>query len=200
LGIRANCPVEVAILAWPWETLLGDEGKERGVRVTVSPWVKFNSRMMPTTAKACGQYLNSILAVSDALDRGFEEALLLDATGFIAEGSGENVFLVKDGRIFTNDERHSILLGVTRDAVIKIASDLGLNFETRAISLDDLLHADEAFFTGTAAEVVPIREVDDSAIGQGTRGPITKEIQDIFSLATTGRDDRYHGWLHRIYA
>lgn len=120
MGIRANCPVEVAILAWPWETLLGDEGKERGVRVTVSPWVKFNSRMMPTTAKACGQYLNSILAVSDALDRGFEEALLLDATGFIAEGSGENVFLVKDGRIFTNDERHSILLGVTRDAVIKI--------------------------------------------------------------------------------
>ncbi|HEY2975549.1 MAG TPA: branched-chain amino acid transaminase [Pyrinomonadaceae bacterium] len=200
LGIRATCPVEVAILAWPWETLLGDEGKEGGVRVTVSPWVKFNSRMIPTTAKACGQYLNSILAVGDALDRGFEEALLLDGDGFIAEGSGENIFLVKNGQIVTNDERHSILLGVTRDAVIKIASDLGYDVEMRAISLDDLLDADEAFFTGTAAEVVPIREVDGSTIGQGGRGPVTKKIQNIFSLATNGGDERYHDWLHHVYS
>jgi len=199
LGIRATCPVEVAILAWPWETLLGDAGKERGVRVTVSPWLKFNSKMMPTTAKACGQYLNSILAVHDALDRGFEEALLLDADGYVAEGSGENVFLVKNGQIVTNDERHSILLGITRDAVIRIAADLGYGVETLAISLDDLLDAEEAFFTGTAAEVVPIRKVDGSVIGHGTRGPVTKRIQDVFSLATTGRYERYRGWLHPVY-
>jgi branched-chain amino acid aminotransferase len=164
LGIRANCPVEVAILTWPWETLLGEEGKQRGVRVTISPWVKFDSQMMPTKAKACGQYLNSI-AVSDALDRAFEEALLLDSYGLVAEGSGENVFTVKDGKIFTNDERHSILLGITRDSVITIARDLGYAVETRAISLPDLLDADEAFLTGTAVEVVPIREIDDLIIG-----------------------------------
>jgi branched-chain amino acid aminotransferase len=200
LGIRATCPVEVAILTWPWETLLGEEGKERGVRVTVSPWVKFDSQMMPTTAKACGQYLNSILAVSDALERGFEEALLLDSNGQVAEGSGENVFIVKGGKIFTNDERHSILLGITRDSVIKIARDLGYSVETRAINLQDLLDADEAFFTGTAAEVVPIREIDGSIIGQGMRGPVTERIQGVFSLATIGRDERYLSWLHRVYS
>jgi branched-chain amino acid aminotransferase len=200
LGIRATCPVEVAILTWPWETFLGEEANQHGVRVTVSPWMKFDPQMMPTTAKACGQYLNSILAVSDALDRGFEEALLLDSNGLVAEGSGENVFLVKDGKIFTNDERHSILLGITRDSVIKIAKDLGYRIETRAIRLQDLLESDEAFFTGTAAEIVPIREIDGSIIGQGTRRPVTKKIQDAYSLATTGREERYHGWLHRLYS
>ncbi len=114
------------------------------------------------------------------------------------EGSGENVFLIKDGRIFTNDERHSILLGITRDVVIKIARDLGYSVEMCAISLEDLLDADEAFFTGTAAEVVPIREVDGSVIGLGMRGLITTKIQDIFALATVGRDPRYYEWLHPV--
>src|SRR5262244_336959 len=156
LGVHPrNCPLETALLAWPWEAYLGAEGLERGVRITVSPWQKFHSRMMPTTAKACGQYLNSMLAVRDAVARGFDEAILLDKDGCIAEGSGENLFLVVDGKVVTNDERHSILLGITRDAVIRIAADVGYEVIVRAIRLEEMLKADEAFFTGTAAEVTP---------------------------------------------
>ncbi len=199
LGVHPReCPVEVVILTWPWAAYLGDEGLETGVRVTVSPWIKFHSRMMPTTAKACGQYLNSILAVRDATSRGFAEALLLDAEGRLAEGSGENLFVVKDGRLRTNDERHSILLGITRDAVIHIARDLGYAIETGPLQLEDITAADEAFFTGTAAEVTPIREVDGQVIGGGRRGPITEQIQSAFFDATAGRDPRYRHWLHLI--
>jgi branched-chain amino acid aminotransferase len=193
-----NNPVEVVILAWPWAPYLGAEGLKQGVRVTVSPWRKFQSRMMPTTAKACGQYLNSMLAVRDAVSRGYAEALLLDAEGHLAEGSGENLFIVRDGQLLTNDERHSILLGITREAVLKIASDLGYQVEVRALDLEDLLAADEAFFTGTAAEVTPIREVDGTAIGKTTPGLITEDIQRVFFAATSGRDQRYKGWLHPI--
>lgn len=199
LGVHpGNNPVEVVILAWPWAPYLGAEGLEQGVRVTVSPWRKFQSRMMPTTAKACGQYLNSMLAVRDAVSRGFAEALLLDADDNLAEGSGENLFIVRDGQLLTNDERHSILLGITRDAVLQIARDLGYRVEVRALLLADLLSASEAFFTGTAAEVTPIREVDGTAIGQGTRGPVTEKIQSVFFAATEGRDERYKDWLHPI--
>ena len=193
-----NCPVEVVILAWPWAPYLGAEGLESGVRVTVSPWQKFSSRMMPTTAKACGQYVNSTLAVRDAYQRGFDEGLLLDVEGNLAEGSGENLFLVRDGRILTNDERHSILLGITRDAVITIAADLGYEVETTALALPDLLAADEAFFTGTAAEVTPIREVDGTVIGSGGCGPVTREIQRTFFAATEGRAEKYRSWLHAV--
>lgn len=199
LGVHpGNCPVEVVILAWPWSSYLGAEGLERGVCVTVSPWRKFESRMMPTTAKACGQYLNSMLAVRDAISRGFAEALLLDANGFVAEGSGENLFLVRDGYLLTNDERHSILLGITRDAVLRIARDLDYRVEIRALHLEDLLSADEAFFTGTAAEVTPIREVDGTEIGGGVPGPATNEIQRVFFAATSGRDLRYKDWLSPV--
>jgi branched-chain amino acid aminotransferase len=193
-----NCPVEVVILAWPWATYLGAAGLEKGVRVTVSPWRKFHSRMMPTTAKGCGQYLNSMLAVRDAIDRGYAEALLLDAEGNLAEGSGENLFIVSKGRLLTNDERHSILLGITRDAVLQIARDLGYEVEIRTLELGDLLSADEAFFTGTAAEVTPISEVDEKMIGNGARGPVTRKIQEVFFDATSGRDHRYAHWLHRV--
>ena len=199
LGVHpGNCPVEVVILAWPWSSYLGAEGLERGVCVTVSPWRKFESRMMPTTAKACGQYLNSMLAVRDAISRGFAEALLLDANDHLAEGSGENLFLVRDGYLLTNDERHSILLGITRDAVLRIARDLDYRVEIRALHLEDLLSADEAFFTGTAAEVTPIREVDGAAIGGGVPGPVTNEIQRVFFAATSGRDLRYNKWLYPV--
>jgi len=199
LGVHpAKCPVEVAILTWPWAAYLGDAGLERGVRVTVSPWLKFHSQMMPTTAKACGQYLNSMLAVRDAVSRGFDEAILLDKDGCIAEGSGENLFLVVDGKVVTNDERHSILLGITRDAVIRIAADLGYEVIVRAIRLEEMLKADEAFFTGTAAEVTPICEVDGTVIGSGGRGPITQIIQEAFFAATSGRDERYKDWLHVV--
>ena len=200
LGVHpGNCPVEVVILAWPWAPYLGAEGLTQGVRVTVSPWRKFQSRMMPTTAKACGQYLNSMLAVRDAISRGFAEALLLDGDGNLAEGSGENLFLVRAGQLLTNDERHSILLGITRDAVLRIAQDLGYSVEIRALQLDDMLSADEAFFTGTAAEVTPIREVDGTAIGRNTPGPVTEEIQRVFFAATSGNDERYKDWLHPVH-
>ena len=199
LGVHpGDNPVEVVILAWPWAPYLGAEGLRDGVRVTVSPWRKFESRMMPTTAKACGQYLNSMLAVRDAVSRGYAEALLLDADGHLAEGSGENLFIVRDGQLLTNDERHSILLGITRDAVLRIASDLGCQVEVRALELEDLLSADEAFFTGTAAEVTPIREVDGTLIGKRTPGLVTEEIQRVFFAATSGRDQRYKDWLHPI--
>lgn len=193
-----NNPVEVVILAWPWAPYLGAEGLKHGVRVTVSPWRKFQSRMMPTTAKACGQYLNSILAVRDAVSRGYAEALLLDAEGHLAEGSGENLFIVRDGKLLTNDESHSILPGITREAVIKIAIDLGYQVETRALDLEDLVSADEAFFTGTAVEVTPIREVDETVIGKRTPGFVTEEIQRVFFAATSGEDRRYQDWLHPI--
>src|SRR5215471_14419191 len=185
------CPVEVSILTWPWAPYLGAEGLASGVRVSVSSWRKFHSRMMPTIAKACGGYINSVLAVRQAMAAGFDEALLLDDEGNIAEGSGENLFVVRSGKILTNDERSSILLGVTRDAAICIARDLGLDVSVGAIRLADLMKADEAFFTGTAAEVTPVREVDGTNIGNGTKGPITAEVQRVFFEATSGNNPKY---------
>jgi branched-chain amino acid aminotransferase len=192
-----SCPVEVVILAWPWAPYLGAVGLEKGVRVTVSPWKKFHSEMMPATAKACGQYVNSILAVRDAVKRGFDEAVLLNSDGHLAEGSGENLFIVRDGELITNDERDSILMGITRDAVIRIARDLGHHVVIRAMTVEDLATADEAFFTGTAAEVSPIREVDGMTISSG-RGPVTERIQRVFFSAVAGREERYREWLHLV--
>lgn len=190
-----NCPVEVVIFAWPWAPYLGAEGIENGIRLTVSPWRKFHSAMLPTTAKACGQYLNSILAIRDAAARGYDEALLLDGEGYIAEASGENLFIMRDGRLFTNNELHSILLGITRDSVIEIARDLGYTVEIVALRLNDLHTADEAFLTGTAAEITPVREVDGRRVGNGSRGLITAEIQKFFFAAIAGRDEKYKHWL-----
>jgi len=199
LGVHPrHCSVEVAILTWPWAAYLGEESLERGVRVKVSPITKFHSRMMPTTAKACGGYINSMLAVREAMAAGYDEALLLDERGNVAEGSGENLFVVRNGGLLTNDEESSILLGVTRDAVIQIARDLGYKVEVGVIRLDDLYAADEAFFTGTAAEVTPIRELNDTVIGDGTRGPVTEAIQRRFFDAVLGREARYRDWLHLV--
>lgn len=195
-----RCPIEVAILAWPWGAYLGEEALERGVRITVSPWQKFHSRMMPAKAKACGQYLNSVLAVRDAADRGFHEALLLDANGHLAEGSGENIFLVKEDKLLTNGEGASILFGITRDCVIEIAGDLGIPVETRHLTMEDLLLCDEAFFTGTAAEVTPICELDGRSIGEGRRGTLTSKIQQAYTDAVSGRNRRYMKWLHPVQA
>ena len=193
-----NCPVEVSVMAWNWTAYLGAEGLEKGVRITVSPWRKFHSSMMPTTAKACGQYLNSILAVSDAFERGYDEALLLDMNGKLAEGSGENLFVIKDGIIYTNKADDSILMGITRDAAIEIARESGFTVEAKSLELDDLLNADEAFFTGTAAEITPIREIDGHIIGEGKRGSITEKIQTTFFDAVKGRDVRFTKWLHPV--
>ncbi|HKS40428.1 MAG TPA: branched-chain amino acid transaminase [Blastocatellia bacterium] len=193
-----NCPVEVAILAWPWAAYLGDESLEKGVRVRVSSITKFHSRMMPTTAKACGTYVNSMLAVREAMAAGYDEALLLDEHGNVAEGSGENLFIVNDGNLLTNDERSSILMGITRDAVIKLARDLGYRVNIGMIRLGDLYRADEAFFTGTAAEITPIRELNGKQIGVDARGPVTEKLQQAFFAAVFGRDSRYGDWLHHV--
>lgn len=199
LGLHPrHCPIEFAILAWPWAALLGDQSLVTGVKVTVSHWVKFSSRTLPTTAKACGQYLNSILAVRDAHNRGFDEALLQDERGDIAEGSGENLFIVSAGRLITNDSESSILLGITRKTVIEIAGDLGYEVKIAAISVDDLLASDEAFLTGTAAELAPICEVDGRLIQDGRRGPVTERLQQAFFAITTGRDRSYSRWLHPV--
>jgi branched-chain amino acid aminotransferase len=193
-----RCPVEVAILAWPWAPLLGQDSVERGVRVTVSPWRKFQSRMMPTTAKATGQYINSVLAVRDATERGYDEALLLNAEGGVAEGSGENLFVVRDGKVRTNDARHSVLMGITRDSVTVIARDLGYTVEEGELTLAELASADEAFFTGTAAEVTPIREVDGIVIGRGEPGEVTRNVQQAFFDAVSGQSLGYRKWLHFV--
>ena len=199
LGVHpAKCPVDVVILTWPWAAYLGDAGLTQGVRITVSPWRKFHSDMMPTTAKACGQYLNSLLAVRDAVSRGFDEALLLNTDGHLAEGSGENLFVIRDGELLTNDQSASILLGITRDAVIQIARDLGYPVTIGSLTLEDLENADEAFFTGTAAEVTPIREVDGVLIGSGACGPITRNIQNTFFSVVAGREGKYKDWLHYV--
>ena len=199
LGLLPDrCPMHASILAFPWNTMHGDEALRRGVHIGVSRWTKFHSTMMPTTAKACGQYINSILALREAVSAGFDDALLLDLGGSVCEGSGENLFLIKDGILFTNDERHSILMGVTRDAVITIARDLGIPVETRALQLEELTCADEAFFTGTAAEVTPIRALDDKPISNGSRGPITERIQQKFFSVVAAREPAYDHWLHRV--
>lgn len=196
LGVHPGaCPVEVAILAWPWGTYLGAGALEHGIHVTVSRWKKFSSLAMPATAKACGQYLNSMLAVQDAVKRGYDEALLVDQDGIIAEGSGENIFLVQDGTVLTNDERDHVLMGITRDAIITLARDLGYKVLVGQMRLEELEVADEAFFTGTAAEVTPISSVDRKPIRNGERGPITSELQRAFFAATSGKDAKHEDWL-----
>ncbi|HKX30330.1 MAG TPA: branched-chain amino acid transaminase [Blastocatellia bacterium] len=206
LGIRSTCPVSVTIISWEWPNALDAEKKARGLRVTISPWRKFHHSMMPTTAKSTGQYLNSILAVRDAAARGFDEALLLDMDGNLAEGAVENIFLVRNGQLLTNDERSSILLGVTRASVIEIARHLGYEVEIRTLTLDDLWSADEAFLTGTAVEIAPIREVDGRSIGDGRTRPVTDRIQAIFSgiVSGGGRSSEestlqpYRHWLYPV--
>ena len=193
-----RCPIELAILAWPWEPLLGSDSVQRGIRACISPWKKFHSSMMPATAKASGQYVNSILAIHDAVAKGYDEAILLDADGNVAEAAAENIFVVRNGALFTNDERHSILLGITRDSVIQIARDLGYPVTIAPLAAADLTSADEVFLTGTAAEVVPVCEVDNTRIGNGECGSITKRIQERFTQAVRGRDAAYQHWVHPV--
>ena len=199
LGVHPrNCPVDVAILAWPWGAYLGAGALEKGIQVTVSRWKKFSSLAMPATAKACGQYLNSMLAVQDAVRRGFDEALLVDEDGIIAEGSGENFFMVRDGNVLTNDERDHVLMGITRDSVITLARDLGYKVYVGEMRLEELEVADEAFFTGTAAEVTPIAALDRRPIGNGKPGPITLELQKAYFAATSGGDPKHQNWLTQV--
>jgi branched-chain amino acid aminotransferase len=199
LGVfPGNCPTEVYIGVYEWGAYLGEEELTKGAKVMFTSWTKFHSSMMPTLAKASGQYLNSMLAVMDARDKGFNEAILLDRIGNISEGSGENIFFVKNKTIYTNDADSSILMGITRDSVITIAKDLGYEVMVKTISKGELLSADEVFFTGTAAEVTPIREIDGRIIGSGSRGPITEKIQSTFFDVVKGKSEKYMHWLTMI--
>jgi branched-chain amino acid aminotransferase len=193
-----GCPVSVALIAFPRGKYLGKEGIERGVRVMFSSTRRFHSSMIPTAGKACGQYINSVRAVQEAFRRGYDEAILLNSDGNVAEGSGENIFIVKNGTVITNEEDASILMGITREAILKIAGDLGLPVKVRTMTREDVLTADEVFFSGTAVEVTPIREVDTTVIGDGQRGPITERIQTMFFDTVHGKVDRYREWLSYV--
>jgi branched-chain amino acid aminotransferase len=195
-----DCPVEVLIAVWEWGAYLGEEGKLNGVRAKVSSWRRIPSDSLIPQAKAGGQYLNSVLAKVEAAKAGYEEAILLDRNGYLCEGTGENIFVVKNGRIATPGLGNDILNGINRASVIRIIEDQGYELQERNIARGELYHADEVFLTGTAAELTPIREVDDLTIGSGTRGPITAEIQTIFEDALNGRSPRYAEWLDRVPA
>ncbi len=193
-----NAPVNVVIAVWAWGAYLGEDAIEQGVRVKVSSWKRHDQNALPSAAKATGGYLGSILAKVESVKAGYDEAILLNHEGYIAEGSGENIFVVKDGTIATPPTGVGALSGITRGAVIAIAHDLGYDVIERNMVRTDLYLADEVFFTGTAAEITPIREVDDRTVGAGHRGPLTKELQDAFFSATRGEDPRYAGWLTYI--
>jgi branched-chain amino acid aminotransferase len=186
--------VHVAIAAWPWGAYLGAEGLEKGIRIKTSSYARHHVNVSMCRAKYSGTYANSILANAEALDHGYDEGLLLDVDGFVAEGAGENLFVVKSGKIY-EPELTSALIGITRETVIELAAELGYGVTARRITRDDLYIADEAFFTGTAAEVTPIREVDGRAIGTGRRGPLTTKIQKAFFDLVNGRNRKHAAWL-----
>jgi branched-chain amino acid aminotransferase len=193
LGVAArDNPVEVVIMSWPWGAYLGADGLRNGIRVKISTWQRIGPNVIPHVAKATGVYLNSMLAVTEANSAGYDEAILLTAEGYVADGSGENVFVVKDGRIYTPDLSTSILPGITRDTVMEIARSLGYEVVEKQLIRTDLYLADEAFMTGTAAEVTPIRVIDDFELGVG---PITLEIQQAYMGVVRGADARWEGWL-----
>ena len=184
----------VAIAAWPWGAYLGEEALQQGIRVKVSSYTRHHPNITLCKAKASGNYMNSILAKNEATADGYDEALLLDVEGFVAEGSGENLFMVKRGVLYTPD-LSSALEGITRDSIIQLAQEMGITVLERRISRDELYTADEVFFTGTAAEVTPIREIDRRVIGQGTRGPLTEKLQSAYFDCVKGRAPAHRDWL-----
>ncbi|MDG5777844.1 branched-chain amino acid transaminase [Haloarculaceae archaeon H-GB2-1] len=197
LGLNpSDCPVKTAVAVWPWGAYLGEEALEEGVDVAISSWRKHASSQIPTTSKTTGSYVNSVLASLEAKGNGYVEAIVLNKEGNVAEGPGENLFMVRDGELFTPGLAESNLDGITRKSVIRVARDLGYTVHDQAtISRGELYNADELFFTGTAAEVTPIRSVDDNEIGAGTKGPVTDEIQTTFFDIVEGRTDEYEEWF-----
>jgi branched-chain amino acid aminotransferase len=194
MGLYApTAPIDLMIAVWPWGAYLGEEGKQHGIRAKVSSWRRISPDSLIPHAKASGQYLNSILAKTETAKAGYDEAILLDARGFVCEGSGENIFVVRDGKLITPPHTASILDGVTRRSVIQIATDLGYEVVERDIARAELYLAEEVFLTGTAAELVPVREIDDHLLGDP--GEITRVIQAKFEDAICGRAEEYHEWL-----
>ena len=198
LGVspRGNT-IHVAIAAWAWGAYLGEEGLSKGIRVKTSSYSRHHVNVSLVRAKASGYYINSILANQEVTAHGYDEALLLDTDGYVSEGAGENVFIVRDGVLYTPDLA-SCLAGITRDSVITIARDLGIEVREKRITRDEMYCADEAFFSGTAAEITPIRELDDRQIGEGRRGPIIEKLQSTFFDAVAGRNERYAKWLSPV--
>ena len=195
LGIAAkNLSVHVAIAAWSWGTYLGKDALEKGIRVKTSSFTRHHVNITMCKAKATSRYANSILAHNEAAQDGYDEALLLDVDGFVTEGSGENIFIVKKGKIYTPDLT-SALDGITRDTLIQFATEIGIPVIEKRITRDEIYTADEAFFTGTAAEVTPIRELDNRKIGSGGRGPVTAKLQKMFFDTVTGKNDAHSDWL-----
>ena len=195
LGVAPQADdVQVILAAWPWGAYLGEEGMKRGIRVRVSSFTRHHPNIHMIKAKANGNYLNSILANTEATRDGYDEAILLDAQGYVAEGSGENIFVVNEGRLYT-PALDVALDGITRKSVIAIAEEMGLSVIEKRITRDELYAADEVFFTGTAAEVTPIREIDNREIGIGERGPITTEIQQRYFDIVEGKNPAYRHWL-----
>ncbi|MBS3909285.1 MAG: branched-chain amino acid transaminase [Actinobacteria bacterium] len=188
-----NSPVDVAIATWSWGTYLGDEGMKNGIKAMISSFRRIDPNSLPPAAKATGQYINSILAKLEAIYSNYEEAILLDSRGFVSEGSGENIFVVKNGAIHTPSTAASILEGITRDTVMELARDMGYEVVERDLVRSDLFLADEIFVTGTAAEITPIREVDKREIGKP--GPVTIALQEKFFAAVKGEDAKYEHWL-----
>jgi branched-chain amino acid aminotransferase len=195
-----NSPVEVAIATWEWGSYLGDDGKRNGVRAAVSSWRRVSADSLIPAAKASGQYLNSILAKIEADKAGYEEAILLDQRGMVCEGTGENLFIVKDGVIATPTFASDILGGINRLSAIQIMRDLGYTVQERDVARGELYMADEVFMTGTAAELTPIREIDNYPVGSGEPGPITREVQQLFEDALCGRAERYLHWNDLVEA
>ncbi len=190
-----EAPVDVAIACWEWGAYLGEKGKREGVRAKVASWRRISPDSLIPHAKASGQYLNSVLAKVESVKAGYDEAILLDHAGHVCEGTGENIYIVRDGEITTPGQHNSILDGIVRRSIIQIATDLGYRVLERNVARAEMYLADEVFLTGTAAELVPVREVDDHTIGTGSPGEITRVLQSAFDDAVHGRSERYREWL-----
>ena len=199
MGLNPNgVDVRVAIAAWPWGTYLGDEGISRGIRVRISSFTRHHVNITMTRAKACGHYVNSILAKTEAVRDGYDEAILLDSQGYVSEGSGENIFLLSKGRLKTPALSCSNLEGITRDSVFGIAKHLKIEVEEGRVTRDELYIADEVFLTGTAAEITPVREIDNRTIGNGKRGKTTTRIQKMFFEIVHGSHAKFKKWLSEV--
>ena len=199
LGVspRGNT-IHLMVAAWPWGAYLGEEGLARGIRVKTSSYTRHHVNITMTQAKAVSNYTNSILANMEVTDEGYDEALLLDASGFVSEGAGENIFVIKGGVVYTPDLSAGALNGITRNTIFSICQDLGLKLVEKRITRDEVYICDEAFFTGTAAEVTPIRELDRIELGAGSRGPLTEKIQAAFFDIVNGRNPKYAEWLSTV--
>ena len=198
LGVSAKGnTIHASISAWAWGAYLGEDGLTKGIRVKTSSYSRHHVNVSLVRAKASGYYINSILAHQEVAANGYDEALLLDTEGYVSEGAGENVFIVRNGKVYTPDLA-SCLDGITRDSLVTMARDMGLEVIEKRITRDEMYCADEAFFTGTAAEVTPIRELDDRTIGEGHRGPITEKLQTLFFDVVNGRSEKYRHWLSQV--